>query len=83
MPDQELPSKPPWPEETGIWATYPMHCHCGAIRYNMKISPPLFEEQAEGKGVYPVTSCNCSYCERTGYLTVHPRAENVTFTRGK
>ncbi|KAF2213067.1 hypothetical protein CERZMDRAFT_83978 [Cercospora zeae-maydis SCOH1-5] len=84
MPEQQqdLPREPPWPQETGVWATYALHCHCGAICCNMKLSPPLFEEEAQGKGVYPATSCNCSYCERVGYLTVHPLVENVTFTQG-
>ncbi|CAK1361148.1 hypothetical protein CB0940_03452 [Cercospora beticola] len=85
MTDQQnptLPPEPPWPQETGIWGSYALHCHCGAIRYNMKLSPPIFESEAEGKGVYPVMSCNCSYCERVGYLTVHPLVENVEFTQG-
>ena len=80
--NQTLPPEPPWPQETGVWASYALHCHCGAIRYNMKLSPPIFESEAEGKGVYPVMSCNCSYCERVGYLTVHPLVENVEFTQG-
>jgi hypothetical protein len=57
--------------------------HCGAIRYKMKLSPPLYEEQCEGGEQYPVTSCNCSHCERQGVLAVHPLIENLEFTQGK
>ncbi|OQO15315.1 hypothetical protein B0A48_00698 [Cryoendolithus antarcticus] len=46
-----MPPPVPWPEETGVWATYALHCHCGAIRYNITISPPLLESQAEAKNV--------------------------------
>lgn len=79
----QLPSEPPWPKETGIWATYSLHCHCGAVRYTMSMSPPLFHSQAEGKGIWTVSECNCSWCERNGLQTVHPLAENVTWTRGE
>ncbi|EME43589.1 hypothetical protein DOTSEDRAFT_72827 [Dothistroma septosporum NZE10] len=79
------PAKPstPWPEETGVWATYNLHCHCGAVRLNVKVSPPFFESEAEGKGTYPVTECDCSYCERQGYQAVHPLQSNVCFTQGQ
>ncbi|OQO13879.1 hypothetical protein B0A48_00754 [Cryoendolithus antarcticus] len=42
-----MPPPTPWPEETGVWATYALHCHCGAIRYNITISPPLLESEAQ------------------------------------
>lgn len=48
----------------------------------MKMSPPLFEEESQGKGVWKVADCDCSWCERTGSLVVHPFEENVTWTRG-
>jgi hypothetical protein len=73
---------PPWPEETGIWATYALHCHCGALRLNMTISPPLLESQAEGKGIYTAVVCECSHCTRQGIIACHPKASNVTFTQG-
>lgn len=72
----------PWPPETGIWASYALHCHCGAIRLTMKVSPPLLSSQAEGKGVYPAVVCNCSHCTRQGYIACHPKVENVEFTKG-
>lgn len=75
--------RPPWPEETGVWATYPMHCHCGAVRWTMKISPPLLAEQAVGKGHYTAVECHCSHCERNGFIVVHPHKENVIFTQGE
>jgi hypothetical protein len=57
-------------------------CHCGAVRYKITISPPLYEEQTEGKGQYTLGSCDCSHCERHGALVVHPHTKNVVFTHG-
>lgn len=72
----------PWPEENGVWQTYDLHCHCGAIRYKMAISPPLLESESQGKGIYTALVCDCSYCERNGVIACHPRAKNVQFTQG-
>lgn len=72
----------PWPEETGVWQTYDLHCHCGVIRWKMSISPPLLESQAQGKGIYTAILCDCSYCERNGVIACHPKAKNVEFTQG-
>nr|OQO17214.1 hypothetical protein B0A51_15849 [Rachicladosporium sp. CCFEE 5018] len=77
-----MPPPVPWPEETGVWATYALHCHCGTIRYNITISPPLLESQSEGKGIYTAQECQCSHCLRQGYTSCHPLAKNVEFTQG-
>ena len=76
------PAQGPWTQPNGIYATYDLHCHCGAIRYKMKISPPLYEEQTEGKEQCVAIECFCSYCERNGSLMVHPLAKDVEFTQG-
>lgn len=83
--DSQIPKhEPPWPTEaSGVWATYDFHCHCGAVRYTVKMSPPLYEEHSEGKGVWKVNECTCSWCERNGNQTIHPLAENFTWTRGE
>lgn len=81
-PPTSTPSGPPWPPETGVWATYALACHCTAIKWTMKISPPLLESQAEGKGVYTAIECECSHCERKGQISCHPKMENVVFTEG-
>ena len=40
-------------------------CHCGAVRFRVRASPDL-----------EVTECNCSICERSGYLhLIVPRAD--------
>ena len=79
-----LPPSTPWPPETSTWNTYPLHCHCGSIRFNIKLSPPLFpSDDTKNEGMYTVGECNCSYCERNGYLSVHPKQENVEFTQGE
>lgn len=72
----------PWPASNGIWASYDLHCHCGSVRYSMKVSPPLFEQQTEGKEQYTVIECHCSHCERQGALCVHPLVENIEWTQG-
>jgi len=72
----------PWPEETGVWQTYDLHCHCGAIRYKMTLSPPLLESESEAKGIYTAVICDCSHCVRKGMIVAHPKAKNVEFTQG-
>lgn len=48
----------------------------------MKISPPLYEEQTEGKEQCVAVDCNCSHCERKAMISVHPLAKDVEFTQG-
>lgn len=76
------PPDVPWTQPNGIYATYDMHCHCGAIRYTMRISPPLYKEQTEGKDQCVAVECNCSHCERKAIIGVHPLAKDVEFTQG-
>ncbi|KAL1589633.1 hypothetical protein WHR41_01526 [Cladosporium halotolerans] len=78
MPDLQVP----WPAETGVSATYPMACHCGAIQWTITLSPPLLESQSEGKGVYTALECDCTHCERKGLIACHPKAKDVVFTQG-
>lgn len=76
---------PPWPPESGNWAYYALHCHCGAIRYKMKISPPLLASQNPSPSsdpVYVAKNCQCSHCMRNGVIAIHPKAVNVEFTQG-
>ncbi|KAF2452922.1 Mss4-like protein [Lineolata rhizophorae] len=58
--------------ESGV---YDGNCHCGAVRYTVKLSPPLPE--------YVVTQCNCSVCTKIGYLLVYPSIDDFTSTRGE
>ena len=74
------------------YKTYHAHCHCGAIRYDAKVSPPIEDD-------HEVVTCNCSYlpfescskmltyagamCIRTGAWNVYVPAETVTFARGE
>ena len=83
MADSETPSEIPWTEPNGIYATYDLHCHCGAVKYTMKLSPPLYVEQTEGKAQCRPVDCNCSFCARQGLLNVHPLAKDVEFTQGQ
>lgn len=77
------PPQAPWPEETGVWHTYKMHCHCGTIRWTLNISPPLFpDHDPENKGIYSPVNCECSYCQRNGILPIHPKVENIVWEQG-
>lgn len=78
-----MAAEPPWPEPNGITATYDLHCHCGAVRYKITVSPPLYEEDAKGKERWTAVECNCSHCERFGAINVHPLSSNIEFTQGQ
>jgi len=55
--------------------SYEGQCHCGRVKFNMKLSPPVEDG--------PVTSCNCSICHSNGYLMVYPLESNITWISGK
>jgi hypothetical protein len=77
------PDKPkyePFPLEIlsqadGAPATYMGHCHCGLVKFEVKLSPPFPKHE--------VIQCNCSVCHRNGYLLGYPSPEDITFLRGK
>ncbi|RMZ05838.1 hypothetical protein D0862_04809 [Hortaea werneckii] len=73
----------PWSTPNGIYAVYDLHCHCAAVRYKIRISPPLYTEHAEGKQQCVAVACECSYCMRNGYWGVHPLKEDIEWTHGK
>jgi hypothetical protein len=73
----------PWPPSTGVFATYPLQCHCAAIQYTITISPPLLaSDDPEGKGVYTALECDCTHCERKGLISCHPKLADVEFSQG-
>lgn len=79
-------ASPPWPlQGNGVSATYPLHCHCGLVKYTATLSPPMFASQTqEGKPErWSAVECNCSHCERVGAINVHPFIKDVVFTQGK
>jgi hypothetical protein len=49
-------------EEEKKSGTYEAGCHCGYIKFSVKLSPPLPE--------YEVLDCGCSMCAKSGYLLV-------------
>lgn len=63
------PPGPPFPPPTGEFSHHDANCHCGKVRYSFSISPPL--EQ------YPAISCDCSICQRNGYLCVYTTKDRV------
>ncbi len=58
--------------EHEIW--YEANCHCGTIKYAIKL-PPL--ESME------IMSCNCSICTKNGYLNVYPKRKDIVFEEGE
>jgi hypothetical protein len=75
---------PPWPTSgNGISANYDLHCHCGAVKYSMELSPPLYLEHAQGKERWTAVECDCSHCDRVGAINVHPQTKYFTITKGK
>lgn len=67
----------PWTEATDKSATYIGHCHCGAVQYKATISPPLYASATPADGQYEVVNCDCSICERNGYLLVYPFQKDI------
>lgn len=55
--------------------TYKASCHCGAFVYNVTTSS-LNDASTE------VTRCNCSICQRNGYLNIYVPNEQVAFEKG-
>ena len=53
--------------------TYEAGCHCGYIKFSVKLSPPLPE--------YEVLDCGCSMCAKSGYLLVCKSGQNIV-TKG-
>ncbi|KAK4166097.1 hypothetical protein QBC43DRAFT_313948 [Cladorrhinum sp. PSN259] len=51
--------------------TYQAGCHCGYIKFDVTLSPPLHQQQ--------VVDCSCSICRRAGYLLVYPPYSQVTW----
>nr|POE87253.1 hypothetical protein CFP56_29842 [Quercus suber] len=80
----DKPAKFPWTQPDGNSSLYQLHCHCGTVRYSMKLSPPLYvEETTEVKpGRYEAVECACSHCERHGLWMVYPFAKDVHFADG-
>lgn len=57
--------------ETKEPRTYAGSCHCGAVRYEVTMTPP---EKA--------VACNCSHCSRTGWLLAFVPAESFKLLSG-
>jgi hypothetical protein len=56
--------------------TYTASCHCNRFKYTVEVSPPLEDPACE------VVNCNCSICERNGYLLIYVKDEAVNFEKG-
>jgi len=52
--------------------TYPAGCHCGYIKFDVTLRPPLDEQK--------VMECNCSMCRRGGYLLVCKTAASLSLS---
>lgn len=52
--------------------TYDGSCHCGAVRYQVTMSPPQ-----------KAFACNCSICSRAGWLLTFVGAESFRVLQGE
>jgi hypothetical protein len=55
--------------------TYAGICHCGSVKYDVILSPPLPQ--------WKVVSCNCSICSRNGYFLVYPERSQLRIKSGE
>ncbi|CAK7271488.1 hypothetical protein SEPCBS119000_004633 [Sporothrix epigloea] len=60
-------------------ATYKGGCHCGAISFDVTLSPPLEPVSGSSVPAHTVVECSCSICRRLGYLLVYPERGQVVF----
>ncbi|CAK7198981.1 hypothetical protein SEUCBS139899_001649 [Sporothrix eucalyptigena] len=60
-------------------ATYRGGCHCGAIAFDVTLSPPLEPLPNSSEPAHTVVDCSCSVCRRLGYLLVYPTRDKVVF----
>ncbi|CAK7238871.1 MAG: hypothetical protein STHCBS139747_000291 [Sporothrix thermara] len=60
-------------------ATYRGGCHCGAISFDVTLSPPLEPLPGSSEPGHTVVECNCSVCCRFGYQIVYPTRDKVVF----
>lgn len=47
-------------------------CHCGAVEFSVDADPPA-----------EAMSCNCSHCQRKGFLLAFLPADTFTLTKGE
>ncbi|RMZ12103.1 hypothetical protein D0864_00800 [Hortaea werneckii] len=71
------PYASPMVHPNGISVVYDLHCHSAAIRYKIRISPPLYAEHAKGREQCVAVACECSDCMRNGYW------RNIEWTHGR
>ncbi|KAK0622728.1 Mss4-like protein [Immersiella caudata] len=53
-------------------------CHCGAVRF--KVSHPPLDPQPTCQ--VPVSNCNCSICQKNGYLAIYPNRKDIEWLSG-
>lgn len=73
----------PWPQPTSASASYSLQCHCAAIQFTIKLSPPLLESEAKGEGVYTAIECDCTHCETKGIVACHPKVGDLKWEKGR
>lgn len=63
-------------EENSKLAEYPGSCQCGTVTFTLRI--PSFSDNIPEQCWH----CNCSICDRNGYLFVYPPQHDVIFHSG-
>ncbi|KAJ4417465.1 hypothetical protein N0V82_006129 [Gnomoniopsis sp. IMI 355080] len=83
------PEAQPKPGDTVVWhwdgsdkalpeIPHTGSCHCGAVQFRFP-HPDLTKQEGWH---FPVKSCNCSICERNGYLTIFAERKDIVWIRG-
>ncbi|KAF2153444.1 hypothetical protein K461DRAFT_321097 [Myriangium duriaei CBS 260.36] len=63
---------------------YDGHCHCHAVHFRAAFPHPIHASSSSPEAeLQEVFRCNCSICERNGYLLIYPREEDLEVTAGK
>ena len=71
----DTPISPTTGKPVPRFKTYEGGCHCGNVRFTVKLSPPLDE--------MPASQCNCSICHINGQLMVYPLESQIEWHSGK
>ncbi|GAM84004.1 hypothetical protein ANO11243_019950 [Dothideomycetidae sp. 11243] len=63
--------------------SYMGHCHCGEVRFNCVLAPPLQPLPSDPSKQLLVYRCDCSICIRNGYLLGYCLKEDFNITHGE
>ncbi|KAK4454365.1 Mss4-like protein [Podospora aff. communis PSN243] len=60
------------PTESSPGVEYRGSCRCGAVQIAVKLASPVDSTYPD-----PIVECNCSICQRGGYIWIYPKKEQI------